>query len=262
MNHHHSLQLLFLPEEGEHQAGDTIYRCFLLNRGEHCYLYKIEADTLTRHILLQKGKLEAHNLIELPKFYKDDLNDKPIYRFSFWVQTNRGTGAELKAEICLRPKNFFSRKREIEMLDNCFGHPYEINLQEQKKESESLQSYTRKHHTHLPKGSSTSYSRRVDIHNPEKVAHFPREIDLHIEALRPNAGKMEASLILQIQLRAFEEYLNEAIRLGIDEILIVHGKGEGVLRSKIHDALDKNPYVKKYEKVHHIFGSGATTVFL
>lgn len=262
MNHHHSLQLLFLPEGNERQAGDTTYRCFLLNRGEHSYLYKIEADTLTRDIIRENGKLGAKDLIELPKLYKDDLNDKPIYRFSFWVQTSRGTGAELKAEISLRPKKFFARKTAIEMLDNCLGYPYEISLQEQKKKRESLQSYTRKHHTHLPKGSPTPYSRRVDIHNPEKVAHFPREIDLHIEALRPDAGKMEASLILQIQFRAFEDYLNEAIRLGIDEILIVHGKGEGVLRSKIHNALDINPYVKKYEKVHHIFGSGATTVFL
>ncbi len=259
---HHFLQLLFLPEEDERQAGDTAYRCFLLNRGDYTYLYEIKADTLTRDILMEKGKLEGHDLIELPRLYKDDLNDKPIYCFSFWVQTSRGTGAELKAEICLRPKNFFARKKGMEILNNCLGYPYEINPQEQKKARESLQSYTRKHHTHLPKGSSTSYSRRVDIHNPEKLAHFPREIDLHIEALRPNAGKMDAAIILQIQLRAFEDYLNEAIRLGIDEILIVHGKGEGVLRQKIHDSLDKSPYVKKYEKVHPIFGSGATTVFL
>lgn len=43
------------------------------------------------------------------------------------------------------------------------------------------------------------------------------------------------------------DYLQECRRLGILSVRIIHGKGKGVLRKKVHSVLKKLPYVVEYK---------------
>ncbi|WNB17239.1 Smr/MutS family protein [Marivirga arenosa] len=87
------------------------------------------------------------------------------------------------------------------------------------------------------------------------------EIDLHIESIDPNYEKLPKEDILNIQLQKFEQKLNEAIMAGLDDIIFIHGVGNGVLRNKIHKQLSQHDNIQFFKDTHkEKFGYGATLV--
>ena len=59
------------------------------------------------------------------------------------------------------------------------------------------------------------------------------------------------------------EYLNECIKEGIFEIKIVHGKGTGILKAKVHSILKRLPYVVSYRNADICEGGwGVTIVYI
>jgi hypothetical protein len=106
-----------------------------------------------------------------------------------------------------------------------------------------------------PKGKGVSAANTLD--RPLK------EIDLHIEKLNQSFSKLDNSAILQIQLSAFEHNLESAIATGMDEIIFIHGVGNGVLKNQIHKLLSNNKNIKFYKDAQkEKFGYGATLVRL
>jgi len=55
-----------------------------------------------------------------------------------------------------------------------------------------------------------------------------------------------------------DRYIDRALRLGLGEITVIHGKGTGVLRKGIHEYLRKNRYVKSFRL--GVYGEGETGV--
>ncbi|MBX9851983.1 MAG: hypothetical protein K2X86_09515 [Cytophagaceae bacterium] len=56
-----------------------------------------------------------------------------------------------------------------------------------------------------------------------------QEIDLHIEKLVTDHSRMNNAQILELQLKTFEKNLDQAIASGMNEIIFIHGVGNGVL---------------------------------
>ena len=92
----------------------------------------------------------------------------------------------------------------------------------------------------------------------------PHEVDLHLEALRPdNTEELSNTTILRLQLDAFEDALSRALATNMHEIVFVHGMGSGVLRKEIHRQLSRNKDIKFFEDARkEKFGFGATLVRL
>ncbi len=65
------------------------------------------------------------------------------------------------------------------------------------------------------------------------------EIDLHIEELRERHSHLTNYEIVQIQMTACRMFVSNALNSKHKKIVIIHGKGEGVLKSEIHTYLDK-----------------------
>lgn len=61
-------------------------------------------------------------------------------------------------------------------------------------------------------------------------------------------------------LRKTEEFVDEAVMLGISEIKILHGKGTGALKEEIRKQLKLNPYIKSAKDEHVEFGGAGITV--
>lgn len=57
-----------------------------------------------------------------------------------------------------------------------------------------------------------------------------------------------------------DEFINDNSKLGNKLIIIIHGRGEGILRSNLHKHLKTKKEVKDYKL--DIFNSGATIVEL
>ena len=55
-----------------------------------------------------------------------------------------------------------------------------------------------------------------------------------------------------------DRYIDQALRLGLGEITVIHGKGTGVLRKGNHEYLRKNRNVKSFRL--GVYGEGETGV--
>jgi len=89
------------------------------------------------------------------------------------------------------------------------------------------------------------------------------EIDLHIDQLIDDYHFMDNSEIMMVQMRYCRIFMERAIRLKVNKALLIHGKGEGVLRTEIHrylDRLESDKHIKLDFKV--INNGGATVVYL
>ncbi len=86
-------------------------------------------------------------------------------------------------------------------------------------------------------------------------------VDLHIETLTPDAWAMTNSEIMNLQMSTFERQFEAAIANGMDEIIFIHGVGNGILRDSIHKRLSGNKNVQYFEDAQkEKFGYGATKV--
>ena len=59
-----------------------------------------------------------------------------------------------------------------------------------------------------------------------------------------------------------KEYIDVCLENGIFEIRIIHGKGKGILRDKVHSVLKKNPLVVDFRLDPGASGWGATIALL
>lgn len=86
-------------------------------------------------------------------------------------------------------------------------------------------------------------------------------IDLHIEELVANHQELPVQEILQIQMSRFRSFIRKCIERNEKKCYIIHGVGEGVLRSEVHLYLHRMDAVT-YDFANSIeFGElGATEV--
>ncbi len=98
----------------------------------------------------------------------------------------------------------------------------------------------------------------------EALVAPPHELDLHIEALRPEGAEgLSNTALLRLQLDAFEDALSRALATNMHEIIFIHGAGNGTLRKEIHRQLSRNKDIKFFEEAQkEKFGYGATLVRL
>lgn len=59
-----------------------------------------------------------------------------------------------------------------------------------------------------------------------------------------------------------KEYLRECLKSGIFEVRIIHGKGKGVLRRRVHAVLERHPRVVDFGLDPGPSGWGTTLVLL
>lgn len=71
-----------------------------------------------------------------------------------------------------------------------------------------------------------------------KISNIP-EIDLHLEALEDKIYLESHNQILQKQLTAFKNFYKKAIEKKHKRIVVIHGKGEGILKAEIHLFLNR-----------------------
>lgn len=94
---------------------------------------------------------------------------------------------------------------------------------------------------------------------PISSTKFNDTIDLHIHILAPHMQHQEQSRILDFQIEKARQFVEVAINQKRYQILIIHGKGSGVLKAETLEML------KGYDNVRYTFDKnegGATEVWL
>lgn len=92
---------------------------------------------------------------------------------------------------------------------------------------------------------------------------FKKEIDLHIESLVEFQRGMSNADMLQTQMTAFRQFFYQAIHHHLTKIIVIHGVGEGVLKSEIQYFLDRYEWAELIEysdASYREYGRGATEI--
>jgi len=72
---------------------------------------------------------------------------------------------------------------------------------------------------------------------------------------------MDNAQILRLQLSHFEAFIENALRIGVPRVFIIHGVGKGKLRDMIATKLIQNRDVETFRNEYHPrYGWGATEV--
>lgn len=253
------IQMAFeLMQEGSMQR----YAIYVLNDTQYQALYEIEILVKGDKMKKVNGKVDPLSVLMIGEMPSDYLSDNPLFVVNCRQISTEGMTDWLKKEFKLKPKQFFKKKKTAVLLDRQayvykLFEPYEL-----RKKEESLEKYTKKKIAEQPikNRAGTMYKEwsGVDV---QKFANFPLEKDLHIEKLVKDHSKMNSGDIFKLQIRTFHEYLDQAIRLGVQRVFVVHGHGKGKLKNEIATILMQSPEVKTFKNDYHPrFGTGATEV--
>lgn len=120
-------------------------------------------------------------------------------------------------------------------LDNMINNRHDIAIHEEITSSQ----------TKSPVKSTTQYT----------------EVDLHIHELIESETGMSNYDKLSLQVNTARKKLEEAISKKQKKIILIHGKGDGVLKSEIRAMLNKYP-VTFHDASYAKYGLGATEVLI
>ncbi|MBK8845374.1 MAG: hypothetical protein IPO27_02000 [Bacteroidetes bacterium] len=104
-------------------------------------------------------------------------------------------------------------------------------------------------------------------HVPIKDVSYQRElsapvvVDLHTEALKVNTNNTPNETIIWHQMQAFKMALNNFIVKNGEQIIFIHGVGDGVLKRLIREELRQFTFLRFRDADSLRFGSGATEVY-
>lgn len=202
-----------------------------------------------------KKEVDRYSTILLHEFKPDQLNDHPAFLLKCWLKNKKPAYQdEFEKEIRLKAKQYFAKTESDEFkLNGYFTLQFfsELPLFVEPKQIETSGEINEVENDDL------------DDHEIIVKANMPDSIDLHTENLFIDSQKTDASEILAIQLKTFEQFIEKAIRYKLHKIYVVHGLGKGVLKKEIEKKLKEYPQVVSFNNHHNPrFGFGATEIFL
>lgn len=213
-----------------------------------------ERDSKTRG--LQSATLKAKTQVKLNEMYLIERFEQwPTLLFqALYFRPGAGQPPRMPLVKRLKPRaqSFFKSKQNVPVL-NQPGHLFQLD-DEGSNASMAPQADSLKASLLESKAEQGT----VTVDKPAAV------VDLHIEKLMPGGqpGKSAGDMV-DVQLRAFEKNLENAIASGMTEITFIHGVGSGKLRQELHRQLSRHPNVRFFEDAHkQKFGYGATKVTL
>lgn len=254
------IQLAFDPiynQDGSPREYDMV----LINDTRYDWHFAFVLSFRDRMGLNKHAKLPAYSYQSVGTLLFDELNDGPVIDIDCSRITTSGSDTKQHKVLKIKPKSFFSKQLTAPLL-NRKVHLYllfpatKTQPGDASSGGEDIKTYTRR--KVRPIQETDSYN---PFHEVQALAEFENEIDLHIDKLVNNPRKIPPNDILRIQLRHFDEYIDQAIRLGVPRVFIIHGVGTGKLKNAIATQLRRLPEVKEFKNEYHSrYGYGATEV--
>ena len=86
-------------------------------------------------------------------------------------------------------------------------------------------------------------------------------VDLHLSKEILNSPFYDPRNSLNIQMDIFEKEIDKALVMGLNEITVIHGIGEGVLKREIQKVSKQHPHILSTSNDYHpLYGMGSTKI--
>ena len=254
------VQIAFDPDY-DHEGTVKKYKVFLLNDTTYDFLFGLKVERNSTVPKTFHGKLDASSVYLLDEILYDQLNDAPTFTIDCSQITTAGTERKQTKAIKIKPKQFFKKIAIAPLLNRPVHLYFLFNPNEIPTESkeEDLKTYTQKNIQLTPTRKSDFVAH--DVHDVTAFMNFNIELDLHLDSTTEQTSKLNSSEKMRLQLEHFDNYIEEAIQLGVERVFIIHGLGKGKLKDAIASRLITIPEVKTFKNEYHPkYGWGATEV--
>ena len=86
-------------------------------------------------------------------------------------------------------------------------------------------------------------------------------IDLHLTKDIIDSPYYDPRNSLGIQMDIFEKEIDKALVSGLNEVYVIHGIGEGILKNEIIKMSKQHPYIlSAINEYHPLYGMGSTKI--
>lgn len=227
---------------------DRLFSILLINDTHYTLLFSINEQTNIGVKGLQYGSLHPRTMTKITEYKLSDFDSWPIIDIQL-IRHQDGENTTptnpLVKKLKINATSFFKSKRNTPLLNK---HTFLFQID---KESINIEPQKIIEQIEQPKTEIIQISKPNDT------------VDLHIEKLSKDHTQMQAQEILYLQIKHFELSLENALATNMEQIIFIHGSGNGILRNEIHKRLSKNKLIKYYKDAQkEKFGYGATLVQL
>jgi len=238
------IYLAFVP------FNDKVHSLHLINNTDLKVLYTFLEEYPSGVRGINADIIKSKSFVKLGEYKVSEFESWPglIIQILFFRVGVMIEKPALEKKIKCKADTFFKNKKQAPLL-NKEGFVFQLDKDNVTFKPEVLQE-------RLMNSSSNSEIN----HSLQKPAP---EVDLHIEKLLVDFSKLNNGEILTIQLKAFEDNLSNALATGMEEIIFIHGTGNGILKTAIHKSLSQSKEIAYYNEARkEKFGYGATYVRL
>ncbi len=245
--------LLFFPVFDKDVFDDDIvekFRLYLVNQTNHGFQFEYEMSLNGVPDFSIKSEVGQHSDFYLNDLAFEHLNDIPRFWFEFSLTTPlKNKAPYFEAVYKPRAKQIFRSVEDMRLKQEAFFssllfEEYPDKEEEEKPDFHKLAQAGFKIQDRTPK-------------NPVRTV-----VDLHIEKLTDHWQGMSNGEKLDLQLKAFEKFYDQALQNRQHMLIVVHGLGTGKLRNEIHEILRHKKEVKSFvNQFHPSFGYGATEIY-
>ncbi len=238
------------------------YSIYLVNDSWYSIRFEYRLYLEQREEQALRQTIAPHDFFPIGSLLHAQLNDKPQIDILC-------PGLQLSESIKIKYKNWVKPPVEIPLIGLiCRGRllfgTQHIARQQQTPPAENIDLKNYTHQAVKEKAKKQVVARFYNKYDINRLAHFEKEIDLHIDQLVDDHKELDRSEIFELQLLALQQYLQQAIELGVREVIVIHGIGEGKLQKAVAEYLRqqkqmgqivdfRNEYIEGY-------GFGATRV--
>lgn len=220
---------------------------------EVLYIFGEEEDRNFKGV--SSGTLVKRNYNKLTEMNLDRFERWPnlIVQLMFFKLGNYPFQDALTKKLRFKAASFHKSKKEAPILDQ---EAYVFQLDADVKEVNPAALLERIANNSVPSEPKAELAIKKQVVRGKGL----KEVDLHAQVvLGKEYKRINKDEILSHQLKTFEEELDFAILSGIDEVVFIHGVGNGVLKHEIQKRLSQNPHVKYFKDARkEKFGYGAT----
>ena len=235
-------------------VNDRELTVYLINNTDWLLPFAVYSEQEGQVLGVGSGELKPRTSHKLTDLLAKDFEQWPVFDLQM-LYFREGKGilkSAFQKRIKCRAQSFYKRKQAAPVLGR---EAYLYQLDDENGPIAAIPSVGISAADLREKMLSPQPELEATPGKPESV------VDLHLEKLTTDEGKLSNTEKLNLQLTTFERQLERAIAAGMHDITFIHGAGNGVLRTELHRRLSKHQNVHYFEDAQkQKFGYGATFV--
>ena len=230
------------------------FRIYLLNHTQDDLIFELSIYYGTTKEIDLKHTIKSLDEMYLFDLPFEHLNDQPKIQFDFSLSFNDLKRVEHYEVVYKpKPKQIFKMAEDVLKAQQA---SFRVNL------FDSYPARAEKESFDMTKLNAAGFK----IYAADKIrSNLPPQrtlIDLHADKLSQVPRNANPAEILDIQMKVFDNFYEQALVHQIEQIIVIHGIGTGRLKDEIHAFLRTKREVKSFvNRLHPLYGFGATEIW-